>query len=78
MEKTPAINYKKLGVLSAAHTLNDFYSNYLPQLLPFLVALMPGFTATQAAVLISAFTITSSFAQPVIGLYLDRHNKSWF
>lgn len=77
MEKQ-TIPYSKLGLLSAAHALNDFYSNYLPQLLPFLVLLIPGFTATQAAVLISAFTITSSFAQPILGLYLDRHGKRWF
>lgn len=73
-----AIPYGRLGILSVAHTLNDFYSNFLPQLLPFLVVLLPGFTATQAAVLVSAFTITSSFAQPFIGLYLDRHSKRWF
>lgn len=78
MEDVHKINYPKLGVLSIAHTLNDFYSNYLPQLLPFLVALHPGFTATQAAVLVSAFTITSSFTQPLIGYYLDGHGKRWF
>ena len=78
MKAEKTIPYGKLGVLSVAHTLNDFYSNYLPQLLPFLVALIPGFTATQAAVLVSAFTITSSFSQPLIGLYLDRHSRRWF
>ncbi len=78
MENKQPVQYAKIGVLSAAHALNDFYSNYLPQLLPFLVILIPGFTATQAAVLVSAFTITSSFAQPLIGLYLDRHGKRWF
>ena len=58
--------------------LNDFYSNYLPQMLPFLVVLHPEFTATRAAILISAFTITSSLFQPLFGYFLDRAGKRWF
>lgn len=75
-EKTK-IQFSKIGVLSLAHMLNDMYSNYLPQLLPFLVILMPGFTATRAAILVSAFTISSSFVQPVFGFFLDRIGKRW-
>lgn len=71
------INYPKIGVISLAHTLNDLYSNYLPQLLPFLVVMTPGFTATKAAILISAFSITSSFTQPFFGYFLDRKGKRW-
>ncbi len=77
MDKKHQINYSKLGILSLAHTLNDLYSNYLPQLLPFLVALIPGFTATRAAILVSAFTLTSSFTQPLFGYFLDRQGKRW-
>jgi MFS transporter, FSR family, fosmidomycin resistance protein len=71
------IQYSKIGVLSLAHMLNDLYSNYLPQLLPFLVALTPGFGATRAAVLVSAFTISSSLVQPFFGYFLDRQGKRW-
>jgi MFS transporter, FSR family, fosmidomycin resistance protein len=71
------IQYSKIGVLSLAHMLNDLYSNYLPQMLPFLVALTPGFTATRAAILVSAFTITSSLVQPFFGYFLDRQGKRW-
>lgn len=71
------IQYSKIGVLSVAHTMNDLYSNYLPQLFPFLIVLSPGFTATRAAILISAFTITSSFVQPLFGYFLDRRGKRW-
>lgn len=77
MDKKHEVNYSKLGILSIAHTLNDLYSNYLPQLLPFLVALTPGFTATRAAILVSAFTLTSSFTQPLFGYFLDRQGKRW-
>ena len=51
--------YTTIGVLSLAHMLNDLYSNYIPQMLMFLVVVDPDFTATKAAVLVSAFTISS-------------------
>ena len=77
MKQNQQIQYSKIGVLSLAHMLNDLYSNYLPQMLPFLVALTPGFTATRAAILVSAFTITSSLVQPLFGYFLDRQGKRW-
>lgn len=77
MQQNQTVHYSKIGVLSLAHMLNDLYSNYLPQLLPFLMIVYSGFTATHAAVLVSAFTITSSFAQPVLGYFLDRKGKRW-
>jgi FSR family fosmidomycin resistance protein-like MFS transporter len=77
VQKAPGIQYSKLGVISLAHMLNDLYSNYLPQLLPFLVVLHQGFTATRAAILVSAFSITSSFAQPFFGYFMDRQSKHW-
>ena len=77
MQKAQEIQYSKLGVISLAHMLNDLYSNYLPQLLPFLVVLHQGFTATRAAILVSAFSITSSFAQPFFGYFMDRQSKHW-
>lgn len=77
MNNKQQIKYSKIGVLSLAHMLNDLYSNYLPQMLPFLVVLVPGFTATRAAILVSAFTITSSLIQPLFGYFLDRQGKRW-
>ncbi|AET68928.1 arabinose efflux permease family protein [Desulfosporosinus orientis DSM 765] len=70
------IEYSTIGVLSLAHMLNDMYSNYLPQMLPFLVA-ATGLSATRAAILVSAFTISSSFIQPLFGYFLDRQGKRW-
>jgi MFS transporter, FSR family, fosmidomycin resistance protein len=69
--------YTTISVLSLAHMLNDLYSNYLPQMLLFLVVANPDFTATRAAALISAFTISSSIAQPFFGFFLDRKGKRW-
>jgi len=76
-EKQP-IQYSRVGVLSLAHLLNDLYSNYLPQMLPFLIVLHSNFTATRAAILVSAFSITSSFVQPFFGYFLDHKGKRWF
>jgi FSR family fosmidomycin resistance protein-like MFS transporter len=66
-----------LGVVSTGHLLNDLYSNFLPQLLPFLLVLMPGFTATQAAVLVASFNISSSLFQPIFGYIVDGKGQSW-
>lgn len=77
MNKKSQIQYSKIGILSFAHMLNDLYSNYLPQMLPFLIVITPGFTATRAAILVSSFTITSSLVQPVFGFFLDRQGKRW-
>lgn len=71
------IQYFKIGVISIAHLLNDLYSNYLPQLLPFLIVLYADFTATRAAIVVSVFSITSSFTQPLFGYLMDRQGKRW-
>jgi FSR family fosmidomycin resistance protein-like MFS transporter len=73
--KSP-IDYSIIGVLSLAHMLNDMYSNYLPQMLPFLVA-ATALSTTRAAIVVSAFTISSSFIQPLFGYFLDRQGKRW-
>ena len=66
-----------LSVISVGHTLNDLYSNFLPQMLPFLIVLIPGFTATQAAVLVASFNIASSLFQPIFGFIVDGKGRSW-
>lgn len=66
-----------LGILSLGHTLNDLYSNFLPQMLPFLLILIPGFSATQAATLVAAFNIASSLFQPIFGFVVDGKGRSW-
>lgn len=71
------IQYSKIGVLSLAHMMNDLYSNYLPQMLPFLIVAYQGFTVTHAAVIVSAFSITSSFTQPLFGYFMDQRGKRW-
>ena len=69
--------YSAIGILSVSHFLNDLYGNYLPQMLPFLVVLHSDFSVTRAAILVAAFTITSSFAQPVFGYIVDSRGQRW-
>ena len=76
MDSKKTINYSTIGILSFAHLLNDMYSNYLPQMLPFLVA-ATALSTTRAAILVSAFTISSSLIQPIFGYFLDRQGKRW-
>ncbi|TGE32299.1 MFS transporter [Desulfosporosinus sp. Sb-LF] len=76
MSPEKPIEYSTIGILSLAHMLNDMYSNYLPQMLPFLVA-ATALSTTRAAILVSAFTISSSFIQPIFGYFLDRQGKRW-
>lgn len=65
----------KLFSISAAHGLNDWYTNYLQALVPFFVA--AGFSISKTAALISAFTISSSVLQPMFAYLVDKKNKRW-
>ncbi|MDP2790933.1 MAG: MFS transporter [Rectinemataceae bacterium] len=73
-EKIP---YSEIGALTVSHMLNDLYSNYLPQMLPFLMVSLHGFTITKAAILTASFTITSSIVQPVFGYFVDNTGRRW-
>lgn len=71
------VHWSEIGVLTVSHMLNDLYSNYLPQMLPFLMASLHGFTITKAAILTASFTITSSIVQPVFGYFVDNTGRRW-
>lgn len=74
--KSQSLDYPAIGIISFAHMLNDMYSNYLPALLPFL-ALSLGINATKAAILVSVFSVSSSFIQPFFGYFMDKQGKRW-
>ncbi|HUX38507.1 MAG TPA: MFS transporter [Rectinemataceae bacterium] len=65
------------GIISTGHTLNDLYSNFLPQMLPFLVVLVPGFGPIEASILVASFNIFSSLFQPIFGYMVDNKGRSW-
>ncbi|ACV63584.1 major facilitator superfamily MFS_1 [Desulfofarcimen acetoxidans DSM 771] len=70
------IKWGTVLTLSFAHMMNDLCTNMLPQLIPFLIALR-GFSITNGATLVSAFTITSSLLQPVFGYLVDQKGHRW-
>lgn len=64
------------AILSLAHMANDMYSNFLPQLIPFLIAAR-GYSVSAGAALVATFTITSSLIQPVFGWLVDQKGQRW-
>ena len=75
MNENPA-KARTFGVLALAHTLNDMYATYLPQVLPFIVA-ATGFSLTRATSIAAIFTIFSSLSQPIFGYLVDQKNQRW-
>ena len=70
-----AVRKDVVYAISFAHMLNDWYMNLIPILTPFLLA--AGFGIGEVSFAISAFTVTSSLSQPLIGYMVDRKNQSW-
>jgi FSR family fosmidomycin resistance protein-like MFS transporter len=56
--------------LAAAHLVTDIYMPVLPAILPLLI-LQNGYSYLAAGLLVTAYNITSSFTQPVVGWLSD-------
>jgi MFS transporter, FSR family, fosmidomycin resistance protein len=56
--------------LAAAHMITDIYMPVLPAILPLLIA-QNGYSFLAAGLLVTAYNVTSSFTQPVIGWLSD-------
>jgi MFS transporter, FSR family, fosmidomycin resistance protein len=56
--------------LAAAHLITDIYMPVLPAILPLLIA-QNGYSYLAAGLLVTAYNVTSSFTQPVIGWLSD-------
>jgi FSR family fosmidomycin resistance protein-like MFS transporter len=61
----------RIGLMTAAHLVNDSYGNYISNLLPLLTAKL-AFGEGLAGVLVAAYSITSSVIQPALGYAADR------
>jgi len=57
--------------LAAAHLITDIYMPVLPAILPLLIA-QNGYSYLAAGLLVTAYNVTSSFTQPVIGWLSDK------
>ncbi len=67
----------RLRMLSAAHFTIDAYSSFFLPLLPLLVARL-GLNYTMVGGLVAIGSISSSFSQPLFGLWADRLHRPWF
>ena len=61
---------KTITGLAAAHMVTDIYMPVLPAILPLLIA-QNGYSYLAAGLLVTAYNVTSSFTQPVIGWLSD-------
>jgi MFS transporter, FSR family, fosmidomycin resistance protein len=61
---------KTITGLAAAHMVTDIYMPVLPAILPLLI-LNNGYSYLAAGLLVTAYNVTSSFTQPVIGWLSD-------
>ncbi len=71
-----AAHTRYLALLTAGHFLCDFYSNFLPALLPLIIlSLHLSWTAT--GVLVTVFSFSSSIVQPFCGYYMDKTGSTF-
>ncbi|PKM80003.1 MAG: MFS transporter [Firmicutes bacterium HGW-Firmicutes-14] len=71
------VQYGIVLIIAGAHLVNDAYSNFLPQYLPFLIS-NTGISFAKAGFLVSVFTFSSSIMQPLLGYIIDKQGKNWF
>jgi FSR family fosmidomycin resistance protein-like MFS transporter len=68
--------FTKLISVSIGHFLNDFYMNLVPPIL-FLFVYSLNLTLSQQAFISFVITSSGSFAQPVIGYFVDKRGKPY-
>ena len=65
-----------MATLSGGHLVVDFASGAVPALLPF-IALEFDLSYTETAVLMLSVLVSSSFVQPLFGMWSDRRGALW-
>ena len=75
-ESAAQIDYKSVGLLSAAHLCDDINQGVVPAMLPFFIATYH-LTYAAAAGLVLAQTLASSVVQPLFGMMADRRSSPW-
>lgn len=69
-------NFTKLMAVSVGHFFNDFYINLIPPIL-FLFVQSLGLSLAEQAFIAFVITSSGSFAQPIIGYFVDKRGKPW-
>ncbi len=70
-------NFTRLVAVSFGHFINDFYMNLIPPIL-FLFASSLSLNLTQQGFIAFVITSSGSFAQPIIGSFVDKYGKTYF
>lgn len=70
-------DYKRVGLLSVGHLMNDLYGNFMTSLMPYLV-IRGEITTTAAGLVLLVYLIGSSVLQPIFGLIADRTGRRAF
>ncbi len=76
VEKNKTTKFTKLLAVSIGHFSIDFYMNLIPPIL-FLFTNAMNLTLTQQATIAFVITSSGSFAQPIIGHFVDKFGKPW-
>lgn len=72
----PVRSWFNVGLMSVSHFMSDFYTAFLPVLLPIL-AVRYNISYTQSATIYMIFNVAMNFAQPPIGILADRKNLNY-
>ena len=70
------IERRSMAALSGGHFAVDFASGCVPAMIPFLTSRFD-LSYALAALLLLAVTVSSSFVQPLLGLWSDRRGVLW-
>jgi FSR family fosmidomycin resistance protein-like MFS transporter len=72
----PRPNAYSVALLSAGHFFSDFYNNFLPVLLPVVMATL-GISLTSAGLLVMIYSVSASILQPICGYFIDKSGYTW-
>jgi FSR family fosmidomycin resistance protein-like MFS transporter len=77
LARAPAFLTRRLAVLTLGHFTIDAYSSFFLPLLP-LLALRLGLNYAMIGGLTAMASMSSSFLQPLFGIFADRLRRPWF
>ena len=72
----PKRSWFNVGVMALAHFMSDYYTAFLPVLLP-LLSVRYDISYTQSAAIYMVFSVAMNFIQPPIGIMADRRNLNF-
>lgn len=72
----PSKHMYHVTLLTGGHFLSDFYCNFLPILLPFLIPQF-GLSLTMSGLLVMVFSFAANALQPVFGYLVDKSSIPW-